>query len=230
MCGRFVIAFTDGFHARFRVGDGSVKVTPRFNVAPSQDAPIVLRESPNRLEMMHWGLIPSWSKAERTGLKLINARSESVMEKPMFKRLMEDHRCLVPATGFYEWMNTEEGKVPYYFSSKRGDYMGFAGLYDRWHSPEGSVVSSFTILTTAANELMSPIHDRMPVIVRPEDEDIWVERKSLDPNIMGRVLTPYPSDELVAYPVAKMVRNPEVEGPDLIRPVEHGTRTVQMHL
>jgi putative SOS response-associated peptidase YedK len=230
MCGRFVIAFTDGFHARFRVGDNDVKVTPRFNIAPSQDVPIVLRDSPNRLEMMHWGLIPSWSKAERTGLKLINARSESVMEKPMFKRLIGDHRCLVPATGFYEWMTTDEGKVPFYISSKRGDFLGFAGLFDQWHSPEGLVISSFTIITTAANELMNPIHDRMPVIVRPEDEDIWVERKALDPGIMRRILAPYPSEELVAHQVAKMVRNPGAEGPDLIRPVEQGARTVQMHL
>jgi len=230
MCGRFVIAFTDGFHARFRVRDSNVNVTPRFNIAPSQDAPIIFRESPNRLEMMHWGLVPSWSKAERTGLKLINARSESVMEKPMFKRLMGDHRCLVPATGFYEWKTTDEGKVPFYISSKRDDYLGFAGLYDRWRSPEGEVVSSFTILTTASNELMGPIHDRMPVIVRSEDEDIWVEGKALDTGIMRRVFAPYPSEELVAHQVAKMVRNPGVEGPDLIRPVEQGARTVQMHL
>ena len=230
MCGRFVIAFTDGFHARFKVDETDEVVSPRFNIAPTQNVPIIIRESPNHLEMMHWGLIPSWSKAEGTGLKLINARSETVMEKSMFKRLMVNHRCLVPATGFYEWMKTDEGKQPYYISSKKGEYLSFAGLYDRWRSPDGLVISSFIILTTSANELMAPIHDRMPVILLEEDEDLWMEHEPLDVHNLKRMFSPRSSEDLTAYPVAKLVRNPGVEGPDLIRPVEKGARTVQMHL
>lgn len=164
------------------------------------------------------------------GLKLINARAETVAEKPMFKRLMTRNRCLVPATGFYEWMKTDDGKIPYYIKSRDRRYISYAGLYDNWRSPEGKVISSFTILTTTANELMRPIHDRMPVILTEGDEERWLENGSVDDQDLKRMFTPYPSDELEAYQVAKLVRNPTVESAELILPVERQTRTIQMHL
>ncbi|HSV42084.1 MAG TPA: SOS response-associated peptidase [Methanomassiliicoccales archaeon] len=229
MCGRFVIAFTDGFHTRFSIPDDSVKMEARFNIAPSQEAAVVMKESPNHLEMMRWGLVPSWSKEEKPSLKLINARSESVKEKPMFRKLLVRNRCLVPATGFYEWMTTDQGKVPYYIRRRDNDYLAYAGLYDRWHSSSGEVVSSFTILTTSANELMRPIHDRMPVILDPDDESAWLEAGELEDYVLRRVFTPFDPDLLEAYQVAKLVRNPSVETADLIRPVDRQTKTVQMH-
>jgi putative SOS response-associated peptidase YedK len=230
MCGRFVIAFTDGFHVRFKVPEDIEMVTPRFNIAPSQRSPIILRESPNRLEMMRWGLIPSFAKEKNMGLKMINARAETVNEKTMFKKLMTRNRCLVPATGFYEWMKTDDGKVPYYIKPRDKRYISFAGLYDNWRSPEDGTISSFTILTTTANDLMRPIHDRMPVILKEDDEEKWLEKVELEDRELRAMFTPYPSDELEAYQVAKLVRNPAVETADLIRPVERQTRTIQMHL
>ncbi|MCE5295990.1 MAG: SOS response-associated peptidase [Euryarchaeota archaeon] len=230
MCGRFVIAFTDGFHVRFRVPVNEVEVRARFNVSPSQFVPIVVSESPNHLESMRWGLIPSWSREERSGLKLINVRSETVNEKKMFKRLMSRNRCLVPATGFYEWMTTDEGKVPYYIRRKDNRFMAFAGLFDKWRSPSGEVVQSFTILTTSANDLMRPIHDRMPVILETEDEDMWVEKSDLEDHDMRRLFTPFDTEKLEAYQVAKLVRNPGIETAELIRPVEKQAKTVQMRL
>ena len=229
MCGRFVIAFTDGFHNRFKVPMEEVEVKPRFNIAPSQPAPIVLRSSPNHLEMMRFGLVPAWAKEEKSGLKLINARVETVRTKPMFKRLLVKHRCLVPATGFYEWKSTDEGKVPHYIHRKDNHYFSFAGLYDRWHSPEGETISSFTILTTNANEMMQPLHDRMPVILREEDEDLWLDSGDIEENELKRLFAPFDPDKLEAYEVPRLVRNPSVETPDLIQRVTTHARTVQMH-
>jgi len=229
MCGRFVIAFTDGFHVRFQVPMDEVEVKPRYNIAPSQTVPVVLRNSPNHLEEMRWGLIPSWAKEEKSGLKLINARAETVREKPMYKRIMARQRCLVPATGFYEWMNTDDGKVPYYIHRRDNRYMTFAGIYDRWRSPQGEVISSFTILTTNANELTKPLHDRMPVILMEDEEDIWLEKEELEDHVLKRIFTPIPSDGLEAYEVPRLVRNPRVETPDLIQRVTNKAKTVQMH-
>lgn len=229
MCGRFVIAFTDGFHVRYHVQMDEVEVRPRFNVAPSQNVPVVLRNSPNHLQEMRWGLIPSWAKDEKSGLKLINARCETVREKPMFKRILAKQRCLVPATGFYEWMSTEGGKVPYYIHRQDNRFLTFAGMYDRWRSPQGELISSFTILTTNANELTKPLHDRMPVILSEDEEELWLEKGELEDHVLKRIFTPVPSDELEAYEVPKMVRNPKVETPDLIQHVSNKTKTVQMH-
>lgn len=230
MCGRFVIAFTDGFHVRFKVPEDGETVVPRFNIAPSQSSPIILGQGPNRLEMMRWGLIPSFAKEGGMGLKLINARAETVNKKPMFKRLMAKNRCLVPSTGFYEWMKADGGKVPYHIRHRDNRYVSYAGLFDSWRSPDGEAISSFTILTTTANELMRPIHDRMPVILRQEDEEKWLESGPLEDQELKGIFSPYPSDELEAYQVAKLVRNPAVESAELIRPVERQTRTIQMHL
>jgi len=230
MCGRFVIAFTDGFHNRFRVPVDEVEVKARFNIAPSQNVPVVISDSHDHLESMRWGLIPSWAKEEKSGLKLINIRSETVNEKKMFKRLMSKNRCLIPATGFYEWMNTDEGKVPYYFRRKDRQFLAYAGLYDKWRSPGGDVIESFSILTTSANDLVRPLHDRMPVILRQEDEELWVERSEMDDHDVKRVFAPFDPDELEAFQVAKLVRNPGIESLELIKPVEKQEKTVQMRL
>jgi putative SOS response-associated peptidase YedK len=229
MCGRFVIAFTDGFHNRFQVPMDEVEVKPRYNIAPSQMVPVVLRKSPNHLEQMRWGLIPSWAKEEKSGLKLINARCETVREKPAFKRLVAKQRCLVPATGFYEWMKTDEGKVPYYVHRQDNRYMSFAGIYDRWRSPTGETISSFTIITTHANDMMLPLHDRMPVILKEDEEEIWLEKGEIEDHELKRLFTPIPSDDLEAYEVPRLVRNPGLETPDLIQKVTTKAKTVQMH-
>src|SRR5512138_124256 len=147
---------------------------PRFNIAPTQDVPIIIRRSPNQLVMMRWGLIPFWAKDEKIGSKLINARAESVAERPAFRTSMKDKRCLVPTTGFYEWKDTAKGKQPYLAKRKDETLFAMAGLYDRWKDHSGNEVLSFTIITTAANDLMAEIHDRMPVVLSRGDEELWL--------------------------------------------------------
>src|ERR671932_762774 len=131
----------------------------RYNVAPQMPMPIIVAQSPNRLDIMRWGLVPSWAKDERAGARMINARAETVAEQPAYRAPLRYHRCLVPANGFYEWRATPRGKQPYFIHLRDEPLFAFAGLYDVWHSPDGSELRSYTVLTCAANKLMAPIHD-----------------------------------------------------------------------
>jgi putative SOS response-associated peptidase YedK len=148
MCGRFTLDPTTKFYERFKVSK-RLDLTARYNIAPSQDVPVIIRNSPNRIVMMRWGLIPHWAKDESIGYKMNNARAETITEKPAYRGLLRSKRCIVPASGFYEWQATgDKGKQPYYIHADAGEYLPFAGLYDIWENPEGREIYSFTIITT----------------------------------------------------------------------------------
>ena len=219
MCGRFTIGEIKELITRFSIDAPIADMPrPRYNLAPTQDAPIVVRSSPNRLVMMRWGLVPFWAKDPKIGSRLINARAESVAERPAFRASLKERRCLVPTTGFYEWKSAD-GKAPYLARVRDEKLFAMAGLYDSWKDPAGTEVLSFTILTTAANELMSPIHGRMPVILSREDEGRWLAPGPLDEGTRERLFRPFPSERMEAYPVSRAVNDIGNDSEELVRPL-----------
>jgi putative SOS response-associated peptidase YedK len=192
----------------------------KFNIAPGTRQPVIVQEAGEReLSTMQWGLIPRWSKDLRSAKPLINARAETLAEKPSFRTLLNGRRCLVPASGFYEWKKEGRRKTPFYFRLRERPVFSFAGLYDVWHDPQGEGYATYTIITTAPNSLMAPIHNRMPAILFPEDETLWVSSDVLAPSALTRILAPYPDGEMEAYPVSPLVNNPANDDEQLIAPV-----------
>lgn len=221
MCGRYALSFVKGFATRFQLMDRAAEreLEPRFNIAPTQDAPIIVAGSGNKMVVMRWGFIPFWAKDKRIGGRLINARAEGIAKRPAYRASVKKRRCIVPATGFYEWLATDRGKVPYYLHLKNEEIFGMAGLYDRWRSPDDSEIHSFTIITTEPNDLARPIHNRMPVILHREDEQRWLAPEPLESKDLEGLLKPYPADEMEAYRVSRDVNSPMVDEPELIEPV-----------
>jgi len=221
MCGRFTLGEVKELAVRFSIDHPLVDVPrPRYNIAPGQDVPIVSSEGSRSLTLMRWGLVPFWAKDPKIGDRMINARSESVAEKPAFRRAMKARRCIVPTTGFYEWKRTGDGKQPYLARLKDERLFGMAGLYERWISPQEAEMLSFTILTTAANGLLADIHGRMPVILDRRDEETWLAPGPLDASELERIFTPYPPERMVAYAVSARVNDASVEGEELMAPVK----------
>ncbi len=218
MCGRYSLVPTESIAARFDVQQAQLTLAPRYNVAPSQSMPVVVRNSPNRLVEMQWGLIPSWSKEPRAQFSTINARAETITKSPVFRGPFKSRRCLVPASGFYEWRKTDQGKQPYCIRLKDEELFAFAGLYDVWHDAEGNELSSYTVITTTPNDLVAPIHNRMPVILRQEDEDIWLD-KDADSARLLELLVAYPAERMDAYPVSRAVNSPANEGAELLQAI-----------
>ena len=171
--------------------------------------------------MLHWGLIPSWAKDPKMGAKLINARAETVAEKPAFRTAFRQRRCLVLADGFYEWQTQEnkKQKQPYYIRLNDWQPFAFAGLWERWQDAEGEVIESCTLLTTEANELMCPIHNRMPVILDPKDYDVWLDPEVKQADVLQSLLHPYASEKMTAYPVSKAVNKPSNDTAECIEKV-----------
>ena len=216
MCGRFILeADPDEIRKAFKLDQVNTPVQPSYNIAPTQSVvTVVQRDGQNILEAMRWGLIPVWAKEMSIGAKMINARAESVAEKPTFKRPLKKQRCLVVADGFYEWHKEGTTKIPMFIRCKPKGPFGFAGLYDTWKSPNGERLTSCAIITTAANELMQPIHDRMPVILPKSVHKLWLDPSNEDLDELVALLQPYPADKMLAYPVAPLVnstRNNSVE-------------------
>lgn len=218
MCGRYNLVPAENIAARFEVQQAQLPIHPRYNVAPSQAMPVVVRNSPNRLVEMQWGLIPAWSKEPRASFSTINARAETLAKSPVFRGPFKSRRCLVPATGFYEWQPAPQGKQPYCIRLKHGELFAFAGLYDRWQDAEGNELYSYTIITIAPNELVAPIHNRMPAILRRDDEDTWLSQDA-DPAQLMSLLAAYPADAMEAYPVSRALNNPANEGAELLQPM-----------
>lgn len=229
MCGRYTLTQPLPFveeHFRLERLDSEIleRYRPRYNIAPGQDvlaivsAPESPAQSPTRrARWFRWGLVPHWAKDERIGYKLINARSETVAEKPAFRDAFRRRRCLIPADGFYEWKKAGTRKQPYRFQT--GSLFAFAGLWERWQpSGEERVVYSCTILTTEANPRVAPIHHRMPVILHPSDYDRWLDPRS-PRELLEALLIPYPEEEMEVYPVSDEVNRPVNDGPHLIRPL-----------
>jgi putative SOS response-associated peptidase YedK len=222
MCGRYSqTSDLATLMRRFKTGLIRGEVRPRYNIAPSQPALVVIQEAERTLDLYRWGLIPWWTKDPKAGAKMINARAETVADRPAFKRPFQGHRCLVPADGFYEWRTdpTREARIPMRVELKTHEPFAFAGVWDAWRDAEGRETRSFAILTTAANELVATIHDRMPAILRPEDEDVWLD-PSADPAALKRMLVPYAGREMRAYVVSTAVNSPRNDTPACIAPAQ----------
>ena len=221
MCGRFVLIspFTL-IVEEFLIHDGNGDLAPRYNIAPGQDILAVLsEEGTRRLSRFRWGLIPSWADDPAIGNRMINARAETVAQKPSFRSAFDKRRCLIVADGFYEWRREGKRKFPVYVCMESQKPFGFAGLYETWHSPEGREIRSCTIITTEANDLLRPVHDRMPVIMPKEDEDAWLDPAFHDKGRLLALLRPYPAGKMKAHDVSPRVNTPTNDSPDNIRPL-----------
>jgi putative SOS response-associated peptidase YedK len=217
MCARYTLEKVDDLHARFRAM-GDLALNARFNVAPTQYMPVVVEDDSRRLDLYRWGLVPMWAKDPAIGNKMINARSETLAEKPSFRSALKHRRCLVPATGFYEWTGPKSARRPVRIHLKDDSLFAFAGLWERWRDPPGQEMRTFTIITCAPNETVAPIHDRMPVVLRPEDEDAWLDPDLTDAMELLPLLSPYPSEVIRVEPASRRVNSPANEGPELLRP------------
>ena len=224
MCGRFALNSTPRrIAAHFKLSSDQFELFPRYNIAPTQPVMIVRQNAvTSQRELTHvvWGLIPSWAKDIAIGNRMINARSETAMEKPGYRGAMKYRRCLVPADGFYEWrqskVKSKAPKQPYFIHRSDGDMLALAGLWEHWQGPGGEEIESCTLLTTDANNLMAPLHDRMPVILSPGDYDRWMDVKQQDPWQVSDLLRPCPGDWLIADPVSSYVNSPRNEGEQCI--------------
>jgi putative SOS response-associated peptidase YedK len=216
MCGRYTLKTSGEEIARqFELAEAP-QLTPRYNIAPTQAVPVVrLRDEQKTLDMMRWGLIPSWAKDRSIGARMINARSETLAEKPAFRNAFRQRRCLIPADGFYEWLSQGKTKQPYHIHLVDKQVFGLAGLWEFWRSPDDETVLSCTIITTEANTLMQPLHDRMPVIIPADRYSSW-----LDPQqpieAISDLLQPFPVEQMRAYPVSSFVSNASNEGEQCI--------------
>jgi putative SOS response-associated peptidase YedK len=224
MCGRYTLTQTnpDQFVATFSLEDPPPSdLPPRYNIAPTQPIPTIVRNPDtgrNEFKIMRWGLIPSWSKDASVGSKMINARCETLVEKPSFRTALNKRRCLVVADGFYEWKTQAGGsKQPVYITLKDHPLFGFAGLWERWTEPEsGETVTTCTIITGEPNELIAPIHTRMALILPPDSYDRWLDPSNTEGRSLTDLFRPYPADQMVVYPVSRRVNAVTNDDPSLI--------------
>lgn len=225
MCGRFTNkAKPEEIEKEFHVKISQDNLfKPRYNIAPTQIIPAILESDGERIiNGLKWGLIPHWSKDDSFAAKLINARAETLAEKPSFRDAFKKHRCIIPASGFYEWDKKSSGaKQPFYFYLKDKEVFGFAGLWEQWLDKEtGEQIETCTIITTEANEVLEPIHDRMPVILKSKDYNQWLDEKQKDTDKLQKLLVPYPPDEMATYQVSKAVNTPSDDSPELIKKID----------
>lgn len=217
MCGRFALRTPPKGLAKAFGVEEVPEFEARYNIAPTQSV-LSVHQTPDGREMKYlkWGPVPSWAKDPSAGARLINARSETVTEKPSFREAFRRRRCLIPSDGFYEWARTAGRKQPYFFQLRDGQPFGFAGLWDRWQGGDGEVVESCAILTTEANDVLRPVHDRMPVILRPEDYELWFDEDVRKTDLLKNLLRPYPAREMTGYPVSTLVNSARKQGAELI--------------
>ncbi len=223
MCGRFALAvdlktLIEAFG--IEITPEKIKdLSPRYNIAPSQQVVGVYQaeDGSRQLDYFRWGLIPHWAKDEKIGDKMINARSETAAEKPAFRSSFRSKRCLIPASAFYEWKKEDKEKIPFCIRSQDQTPMAFAGLWDSWLGPEG-VIQSCSILTTEANQPLKPLHDRMPVILQPEDYQPWLNLPIHDTEYLNTLLRPCPNDFIEAYEVDRLVNSPKNDNPECMTP------------
>jgi len=224
MCGRFALKTTAQAIKEMFLLEQGYDYDPHFNIAPSQSI-AVIRYSPKQsarvLSPMTWGFLPPWAKDPATAYKMINARAETVAEKPTYRGPFKYKRCLIPADGFYEWKQLEGlgAKQPYYIKRCDEKPFAFAGLWEYWCGADGSELETCTIITIKANELMAPIHNRMPVIIKESGYDVWLDPRVQEPKLLQAYLEPFPSEELEAYPVSTFVNKPENDTPDCLKPL-----------
>jgi len=222
MCGRFTLSTPAGVIAeQFQLIDVPT-LSPRYNVAPTQPVAAV-RHAPGNggreLALLRWGLIPFWAKDPAIGSRMINARSETVAQKPAFRAAFRQRRCLVVADGFYEWQRQEFGKQPFYIRLRDEKPFAFAGLWEHWEGSGDATIDSCTLLTTEPNDLVRLLHNRMPVILAPQDYDLWLDPGVQEAELLQPLLRPYPSQDMIAYPISTWVNSPTNEGPQCIEPL-----------
>ena len=217
MCGRYTLTKPKDLGPYFPNVELPPKeaLRPRFNIAPTQPVMALANNRPERFDYFHWGLIPSWAKDPSIGNRMINARAETLAQKPAFRSALRRRRCLVPADGFYEWRKEADGKTktPMYIRLKSGEPFAFAGLWEVWHAPDGSVVPSCTLVTGEPNEVVRPVHDRMVVILPRDRYDQWLDPGEQRAAKLEELLKPYPAEEMEAYEVSRTVNNPKNDVP-----------------
>lgn len=232
MCGRYTLDNPQAIIERFSVSlydDSVIKLTPRFNIAPGQKAPVIFETNGERhAKLMTWGLIPSWSKDRKIGYRMINARAETIDEKPSFRNAFKSSRCIIPASGFYEWVSTKSKpdhhkrnlKQPFYIHPKDKNLLALAGLHESWTDPgTHDVLETYTILTTRASTKLKKIHDRMPVILEPDEEESWLSN-STDTRSLRKLFDPFPDQSLQTKKVSTDVNNPKNDDEKLIQQIE----------
>jgi putative SOS response-associated peptidase YedK len=221
VCGRYTLTVERSVLAReFHLYPSDLKRwVSHYNIAPLMPIPVLFKEEELKFELFRWGLIPSWAKNEEMGERMINARKETLAEKPSFRESFNKRRCLILADGFYEWKKAQGRKIPYYVRLRSRGPFSFAGLWSQWASPEGEDIRSCAIITGEPNELLAPIHDRMPVILPPSFRERWLNPSNHDLDELGSLLKPYPSDEMEAYQVSDLVNSPAHDSPECLVPL-----------
>jgi putative SOS response-associated peptidase YedK len=223
MCGRFTQHHTpEEITERFEVAELGYEFGPRYNIAPSQTIPVIIDRGAGRvLDGYQWGLVPSWAKDPAIGNRMINAKAETLAEKPSFRQALSRRRCLIPADGFYEWRAGEKTpKQPFYIRRRDGGLFAFAGLWEEWQAPDGELLRTCTIVTTEPNELLAQIHHRMAAILRPADEAAWLDPDGRSARDLLPLLGPYPAAELEMHRVSREVNAPSNDQPSLLDPVD----------
>jgi putative SOS response-associated peptidase YedK len=220
MCGRFTLTVDIQTVAQaFRATvPASLQTAPRYNVAPTQDVVAIVNDGSRHLEMLRWGLIPTWAKEESVGSRMINARAETLAEKSSFKRLLHNRRCVIVADGFYEWAKEPgtKSKTPMYITLKDHEPFAFAGLWDSWRTASGQQLRTCTVITTEPNALMASIHNRMPALLLQDALTTWLDPGVQDEQVLRRLLNPYPTELMVARPVSRLVNDPRHDSAELI--------------
>jgi len=218
MCGRFVRKCSlDEIKDEFEVFEIQWAWEPSYNIAPGQNIAGIINDGKNILTTFRWGLIPWWAKEESIGYKMINARAETLAEKRSFSKAFKTQRCLIVADGFYEWRKVSNKKFPMYIHLRSGQPFGFGGLYDTWKAPDGRTITSCTIITTEPNDVVQPLHNRMPVIISREARSLWLDRAVQEPAELMPLLQPYDSAAMEAYDVSIQVNSPKVNRPENIK-------------
>jgi putative SOS response-associated peptidase YedK len=222
VCGRYALYQTGELEKYFHAEPPTFALKDSYNVAPGQTEPVILTQDDGfKLVLMKWGLVPGWAKDPRIGYKLINARSESLFTKPTWRSPVQHHRCLVPASGFFEWRpaTVDQPKQPYFIHPTDQPQFAFAGLYSRWRTGEDDEIATYAIATTAPNRDMAIIHDRMPVILHPDDWDLWLDSEFTDHDVLAELLRPYDDGKLTMYAVSSDVNSVQHNSNYLVQPL-----------
>lgn len=223
MCGRFVIKIEDDFYYRYEI-ENVLKIDTNYNVAPYRNIPVVTKNSPKQIQYIYWGFLPSWSKELNNKYAVINTRTETIKDKPYFKESFEKYRCLIPITGFYEWKKVGDKKYPYYFYDKEKKYLSLAGIYSVFIDKKGNKIKTCSIITTKANDIVENIHNRMPVILEKDEEEIWLNNDANEIELI-RLLNQYNSQSFNFYEVSTNVNKTKISHENLIKPQIHNTKS-----
>ncbi len=217
MCGRYVLQSDLSFlQQRFKFLDAELEHRPRYNIAPTQQVLTVTNNGERRGQLMRWGLVPFWAKDLKVGYRMINAKSETLAQRPAFRAAFRKRRCLVLADGFYEWRKEGKARIPMFIHLKSNEPFALAGLWETWKSPEGDTVRSCTIITTGPNDIIAPIHNRMPVILTQESEALWLDPLTEDPSALTHLLTPAPPELMETYQVSSLVNSVKNDTPEIL--------------